>query len=192
MRRRAVLLNTNYWGRKSAIAYWILYYGLSVELKYKLPGLFHSLYKNTSSNNWRQLGKSDQRQVSILLITTAKVDTAHNYDVMSAKFKSVETAITIRSVNQDFQINIMEPIQPQQRRVADQVFQQSLDQLEDILQEIETEEEEIPHLPQLHTTNLSEVEVDQDLIAIDLAALEDAVADIEQYLEEKTKTQEKL
>ncbi|MBC1223765.1 hypothetical protein GNF10_11305 [Nostoc sp. UCD121] len=86
----------------------------------------------------------------------------------------------------------MEPIQPQQRRVADQVFQQSLDQLEDILQEISTEEEEIPQLPQLHTTNLSEVEVDQDLIAIDLAALEDAVADIEQYLEEKTKTQEKL
>jgi paraquat-inducible protein B len=126
------------------------------------------------------------------LITTAKVDTAHNYDVISAKFKSVEAAITIRSVNQDFQVNIMEPIQPQQRRVADQVFQQSLDQLEDILQEISTEEEEIPHLPQLHTTNLNEVEVDQDLIAIDLAALEDAVADIEQYLEEKTKTQEKL
>ena len=86
----------------------------------------------------------------------------------------------------------MEPIQPQQRRVADQVFQQSLDQLEDILQEISNEEEEISQLPQLHTTNLNEVEVDEDLIAIDLAALEDAVADIEQYLEEKTKTQEKL
>ena len=86
----------------------------------------------------------------------------------------------------------MEPIQPQQRRVADQVFQQSLDQLEDILQEISTEEEEIPHLPQLHTTSLNEVEVDRDLIDIDLAALEDAVADIEQYLEEKTKAQEKL
>jgi hypothetical protein len=85
----------------------------------------------------------------------------------------------------------MEPIQPQQRRVADEVFQQSLHQLEDILQEISTEEEEISQLPQLHTTSLSEVEVDQDLIAIDLAALEDAVADIEQYLEEKTKTQEK-
>jgi hypothetical protein len=85
----------------------------------------------------------------------------------------------------------MEPIQPQQRRVADQVFQQSLDQLEDILQEISNDEEEISQLPHLHTTNLSEVEVDQDLIAIDLAALEDAVADIEQYLEEKTKTQEK-
>ncbi|MEH2395865.1 hypothetical protein [Nostoc sp.] len=81
----------------------------------------------------------------------------------------------------------MEPIQPQQRRAADQVFQQSLDQLEDILQENSTEEEEIPQLPQLDTSNLSEVEA-QDLINIDLAALEDAVADIEQYLEEITKT----
>ncbi|MEH2234934.1 hypothetical protein [Nostoc sp.] len=85
----------------------------------------------------------------------------------------------------------MEPIQPQQRRAADQVFQQSLDQLEDILQESLAEEEEIPQLPQLDTSSLSEVELDQDLINIDLAALEDAVADIEQYLEEKTKTKEK-
>jgi hypothetical protein len=82
----------------------------------------------------------------------------------------------------------MEPIQPQQRRVADQVFQESLDQLEDILQESSTEEEEIPQLPQQHTSSLSEVELEQDLININLAALEDAVADIEQYLEEKTKT----
>ncbi|MEI1377302.1 hypothetical protein PQG02_29325 [Nostoc sp. UHCC 0926] len=81
----------------------------------------------------------------------------------------------------------MEPIQPQQRRAADQVFQQSLNQLEDILQESSTEEEEIPQLPQLDTSSLSEVEA-QDLINIDLAALEDAVADIEQYLEERTKT----
>ncbi|MEH2402743.1 hypothetical protein [Nostoc sp.] len=81
----------------------------------------------------------------------------------------------------------MEPIQPQQRRAADQVFQQSLDQFEDILQESSTEEEEIPQLPQLDTSSLTEVEA-QDLINIDLAALEDAVADIEQYLEEITKT----
>jgi len=81
----------------------------------------------------------------------------------------------------------MEQSQPQQRRVADQVFQESLDQLEDILQESSTEEEKIP---QLHTSSLSEVELDQDLTNIDLAALEDAVADIEQYLEEKTKTKE--
>lgn len=82
----------------------------------------------------------------------------------------------------------MEQNQPQQRRVADQVFQKSLDQLEDILQESSTEEEEISQIAQLHTSNLTEVELDQDLINIDLAALEDAVADIEQYLEEKTKT----
>ncbi|WP_365740870.1 hypothetical protein [Nostoc sp. JL33] len=119
------------------------------------------------------------------MITTAKVDTAHNYDVTTAKFKFVGTAIQIKSVNQDFQINIMEPIQPQQRRVADQVFQESLEELEDILQESSTEEEEIP---QVHTSSPSEVELDQDLTNIDLAALEDAVADIEKYLEERTKT----
>ncbi|MEH1879623.1 MULTISPECIES: hypothetical protein [unclassified Nostoc] len=119
------------------------------------------------------------------MITTAKVDTAQNYDVISAKFKSVVTAIKIKSLNQDFQVNIMEQIQPQPRRVADQVFQESLDQLEDILQENSTEEEEIA---QLHTSTGTEVELDQDLIDIDLAALEDAVADIEQFLEEKRKT----
>lgn len=81
----------------------------------------------------------------------------------------------------------MEQTQPQQRRVADQVFQESLEELEDILQESSTEEEDIP---QLHTITATEVELDQDLtnIDIDLAALEDAVADIEQYLEEKRKT----
>ncbi|WP_366932331.1 hypothetical protein [Nostoc sp. NMS8] len=120
------------------------------------------------------------------MISTAKVDTAHNYDVISAKFKSVGTRIKIKLVNQDFQVNIMEQNQPEQRRAADQVFQQSLDQLEDILQENLTEEEEIP---QLHTSNFTEAELDQDLIDIDLAALEDAVADIEKYLEEITKTQ---
>lgn len=120
------------------------------------------------------------------MISTAKVDTAHNYDVISAKFKCVGTRIKIKSVNQDFQANIMEQSQPEQRRAADQVFQQSLEQLEDILQEIPIEEEDIP---QLHTSTFTEVELDEDLIDIDLAALEDAVADIEQYLEEKTKTQ---
>ncbi|MDZ7967120.1 MULTISPECIES: hypothetical protein [unclassified Nostoc] len=79
----------------------------------------------------------------------------------------------------------MEQNQPEQRRAADRVFQQSLEQLEDILQEISTEEEDIP---QLHTSNFTEVELDRDLTDIDLAALEDAVADIEQYLEEITKT----
>ncbi|BDI19611.1 hypothetical protein ANSO36C_54130 [Nostoc cf. commune SO-36] len=119
------------------------------------------------------------------MITTAKVDTAPNYDVMSAKFKSVGIRIKIKSENQDFQINLMEQSQPQQRRAADQVFQESLEQLEDILQEISTEEEEIP---ELHTSTFTEIELDQDLTDIDLEALEDAVADIEKYLDEITKT----
>lgn len=158
---------------------------MPVDLPDNISGIFPSLSKNTSLSNWRQLGKCYQSQVSIFLITTAKVDTVHNYDVISAKFKSVGTAIKIKSVNQDFQVNIMEPIQPQQRRVADQVFQESLEELEDILQESSTDEEEIP---QLHTITATEVELDQELTNIDLAALEDAVADIEQYLEEKRKT----
>ncbi|MBE9103916.1 hypothetical protein IQ229_02840, partial [Nostoc cf. edaphicum LEGE 07299] len=98
------------------------------------------------------------------MITTAKVDTAHNYDVISAKFKSVGTRIKIKSVNQDFQVNIMEQNQPEQRRAVDRVFQESLEQLEDILQESSTEEEDIP---QLHSSNFTEVELDRGLIDID-------------------------
>jgi hypothetical protein len=77
----------------------------------------------------------------------------------------------------------MEQSQPQQRRAADQVFHESLGQLEDILQESSTEDQETL---KLHPGSASEVELDQDLTAIDLAALEDAVADIEKYLEERT------
>ena len=47
----------------------------------------------------------------------------------------------------------MEQNQPEQRHVADQVFQKSLDQLEDILEESSTEEEDIP---QLHISNFTE------------------------------------
>ncbi len=145
--------------------------------------VFTPFHKNTSPNNLIRLAKSDQSQVSIFLITTAKVDTAHNYDVISAKFKSVGSAIKVRSVNQDFQVNNYGA-----NSATTAPRQESLDQLEDILQESSTEEEEIPQLPQQHTSSLSEVELEQDLININLAALEDAVADIEQYLEEKTKT----
>ncbi len=73
----------------------------------------------------------------------------------------------------------MEQHQPEQRSAADQVFQESLEQLEDILQESSIEEEE---MPELH------IELDEELTNIDLAALEDAVADIEKYLDEITKT----
>ncbi|MBW4677236.1 MAG: hypothetical protein KME52_25490 [Desmonostoc geniculatum HA4340-LM1] len=67
---------------------------------------------------------------------------------------------------------------------ADQEFEEALEQLEDILQENPTEDE---NTPKLHTDSANEVELAKDLTDIDLAAFEDAVADIEQYLEQKTK-----
>ncbi|OCQ89955.1 hypothetical protein BCD64_18630 [Nostoc sp. MBR 210] len=75
----------------------------------------------------------------------------------------------------------MEQNDHQQRRAANQEFEQSLNQLEGILQPGLTEEDE---------TQIEEpidIELADDLTEIDLAAFEDAVADIEQYLEEKTK-----
>ncbi|WP_313934800.1 hypothetical protein [Nostoc sp. FACHB-280] len=76
---------------------------------------------------------------------------------------------------------MMEQNDHQQRRAANQEFEQSLNQLEGILQQGLTEEDE---------TQIEEpidIELADDLTEIDLAAFEDAVADIEQYLEEKTK-----
>ncbi|MBD2297541.1 hypothetical protein H6G80_00720 [Nostoc sp. FACHB-87] len=75
----------------------------------------------------------------------------------------------------------MEQNDHQQRRAANQEFEQSLNQLEGILQQGLTEDDE---------TQIEEpidIELADDLTEIDLAAFEDAVADIEQYLEEKTK-----
>lgn len=77
----------------------------------------------------------------------------------------------------------MEPNQHKQRDDADQEFQKSLEQLEDILQENATES---PGKPKSHHGNTNEVEAIEDLIDIDLAALEDAVADIEEYLDKRT------
>ncbi|MDZ8183726.1 MAG: hypothetical protein RMX96_02540 [Nostoc sp. ChiSLP02] len=67
---------------------------------------------------------------------------------------------------------------------AQREFEEALEQLEDILQESPAEDEDIP---KLYTESATEVEPAEDLTDIDLAAFEDAVADIEQYLEQKTK-----
>ncbi|MBE9004413.1 hypothetical protein IQ259_05055 [Fortiea sp. LEGE XX443] len=75
----------------------------------------------------------------------------------------------------------MEQNQHQQRRAADQEFHQSLNQLEGILQDSLTENAET------QIEEPVELELADDLTDIDLAAFEDAVADIEKYLEEKTK-----
>ncbi|NEU77218.1 hypothetical protein PI95_033205 [Hassallia byssoidea VB512170] len=72
----------------------------------------------------------------------------------------------------------------QQRRAAAKEFLQSLDELEDILQESPTEEEETLKTDTAKTSDASLIEIKAE---IDLEALEDAVADIEQYLENKIK-----
>ncbi|GAX44016.1 hypothetical protein NIES4075_50330 [Tolypothrix sp. NIES-4075] len=72
----------------------------------------------------------------------------------------------------------------QQRRAAAKEFLQSLNQLEDILQESLTEEEETPKTDTVKTSDAELIEIKAE---IDLEALEDAVADIEQYLEKKIK-----
>jgi len=76
---------------------------------------------------------------------------------------------------------MMDQNEHQQRRAADKEFQESLNQLEGILQESLTDNEET------QTEEITEEELVNELTDIDLAAFEDAVADIEQYLEEKTK-----
>ncbi|BCL36891.1 hypothetical protein [Nostoc sp. MS1] len=79
----------------------------------------------------------------------------------------------------------MEQSEQQKRLEAEQKFQAALEQLEDILQENPTEEE----TPNTSTEDVSEAELVDDGFDIDLAALEDAVADIEHFLEERTKSQ---
>jgi hypothetical protein len=70
----------------------------------------------------------------------------------------------------------MKSIEHSQRNFADQEFQQSLNQLEDIVQDNSI----------LDTSNSISSENSENTDTIDLAAWEEAVADIEQYLEQKT------
>jgi len=86
----------------------------------------------------------------------------------------------------------MEQSQPEKRRhleeefqAFEEEFQASLEELENLLQESATEDEEITATP---TDNIGELAALDDETHIDLAALEDAVADIENYLEEITKS----
>jgi hypothetical protein len=78
----------------------------------------------------------------------------------------------------------MESNQQQHRREAAQNFEEALEQLEDILLESSTDDEEIPDIS---TGTINAEEQSEDVNDADLAAWEDAVADIEQYLEERTK-----
>jgi hypothetical protein len=78
----------------------------------------------------------------------------------------------------------MEPNQQEQRVAANQEFIESLNQLEGILQQNPPETEEAT-LVENQPEQIIEAEPDDK---IDLAAWEDAVADIEQYLEGRTST----
>lgn len=79
----------------------------------------------------------------------------------------------------------MEPNQQHHRREAAQDFEEALEQLEDILQESTTDDEEIPGIS---SDDDHSVEQNEEVNDAELAAWEDAVADIEQYLEERTKS----
>ena len=80
----------------------------------------------------------------------------------------------------------MEENQQEQRRIASQAFEQSLEQLQNILQEDENEEDRDTEAVD-DATNNKQVAGDSDSSGIDLEAWEHAVADIEQYLENKKK-----
>ncbi|WP_227789211.1 MULTISPECIES: hypothetical protein [unclassified Nodularia (in: cyanobacteria)] len=71
-----------------------------------------------------------------------------------------------------------------QHHAADQKFQESLEDLEVILPKRSIEDEV---KPKLNHSRRDEAELIEDLIDIDLAELEDAVADIEAYLDKKNK-----
>jgi hypothetical protein len=76
---------------------------------------------------------------------------------------------------------MIDPNQAENQPAADEDFLESLKQLENILQENPLIEEEVASVEQkLNTAPVPEPE-----LKIDLAAWEDAVADIEQFLESR-------
>ncbi|WP_228058909.1 hypothetical protein [Nostoc sp. LEGE 06077] len=77
---------------------------------------------------------------------------------------------------------MMEQNDHQQRRTAEQELEQSLNQLEGMLNDENLAEDE-----ETQAEEITDAELVDELGNIDLAAFEDAVADIEQYLQEKTK-----
>lgn len=79
---------------------------------------------------------------------------------------------------------MIEPNQPENRQATDEEFLKSLNQLENILLENPLIEEVAPVEEKLNTTPVPEPE-----LKIDLAAWEDAVADIEQFLQSRGKAE---
>ncbi len=87
----------------------------------------------------------------------------------------------------------MEQSQQGERHEADKDFLESLEQLEDILQEENPPKEEKPDTqdkkpqPQAQPISTSKPKEAESKLEIDLDAWEDAIADIEQYLANNTK-----
>ncbi|AFY45095.1 hypothetical protein [Nostoc sp. PCC 7107] len=77
---------------------------------------------------------------------------------------------------------MMEQNDHQQRRTADQELEQSLNEWKGILHNENLAENE-----EAETEEITDAELVDELGNIDLAAFEDAVADIEKYFQEKTK-----
>ncbi|RAM51721.1 MAG: hypothetical protein C6Y22_10170 [Hapalosiphonaceae cyanobacterium JJU2] len=87
----------------------------------------------------------------------------------------------------------MEQNQHQQRRVADQEFQKSLDKLQQILQDDSTQTEQTAQSCSDDQSDapkepLRDRQITETSSIIDLDLWEDAVADIEQYFEQKGKS----
>ena len=78
----------------------------------------------------------------------------------------------------------MEQNEQGERNGAAKEFQESLDQLENLLEENKTEEQQAPESEDDRTSKQEAIEKSS---GFDLADWEDAVADIEQYFESKNK-----
>lgn len=78
----------------------------------------------------------------------------------------------------------MEQNEQEQRSSAAKEFQESLDQLQHLLEENPTEEQQTP---ESQVEKKAKKEADERSPRFDLAEWEDAVADIEQYFESKNK-----
>ncbi|BAY25100.1 hypothetical protein NIES2100_49010 [Calothrix sp. NIES-2100] len=81
----------------------------------------------------------------------------------------------------------MEQHQQEERQTAAQEFQAALDELENILQEKRPEDQAKPGFDDGSVSDAQLAQEEDDLASIDIAAFEDAVADIEQYLAQRQK-----
>ncbi|WP_313943316.1 MULTISPECIES: hypothetical protein [Calothrix] len=100
-------------------------------------------------------------------------------------YQAVVTPLKIMPVNSDFQVKMMEQNQQEERETAAQEFEAALDELEEILQDKFPEAKTKGSFYDGSVSDAQLAQEEQDLASIDIAAFEDAVADIEQYLAER-------